>query len=281
VFVAKEYILGLDYRGQEYCHGHDNMAKLSQANRWYEDQVAQLLRASGWEVIPPSRVPGGADLIIIIRRGNLQYVVAIKRAAESRRDRIVPLLAEAILQAQGYAHKIPGARPLAIVGSPQLSQSVVGQALEFQQEYAQDVAVGFLDERGFRVFRAEGLELLNSAPQEICYVRCTFRYLADGVARENTVTVGGTIFTSSSRKYFAPKLTVATMRTWIAHHPAGSTLAIHHNPSDSTIISMAGADSELRTTSLSDQLWFGASALGGAVIVVIAKTLKKQCLVTK
>jgi DNA-binding MarR family transcriptional regulator len=141
------------------------MPRLFQAEKWYEDQMAQLLRASGWEVISPPQVPGDADLII--RSGNLQYVVELKRAAESRRDRIVPLLAEAILQAQAYAHKIPGARPLAIIASPQLSQSVVDQALAFQQEYAQDVCVGFLDERGFRAFRAEGLELLNSSPQEI------------------------------------------------------------------------------------------------------------------
>ena len=43
----------------------------------------------------------------------------------------------------------------------------MNQGLAFQQEYAQDVGVGFLDERGFRVFRGEGLEPLNSSPQEI------------------------------------------------------------------------------------------------------------------
>ena len=68
-------------------------------------QIAQLLRASGWEIISHSQVPGYADLLI--RMGNLQYVVEVKRTAESRRGRIVPLLAEAILQAQAYAHKIP------------------------------------------------------------------------------------------------------------------------------------------------------------------------------
>ena len=165
VFQGQVYILGLDYHGHECYHGHDNMPKLIQAEKWYEDQIAQLLRASDWEIISRPKVPAGADLLI--RSGNLQYVVEVKRAAESRRDRIVPLLAEAILQAQAYAHKIPGARPLAIIASPQLSQSVVDQALAFQREYAQDVGVGFLDESGFRVFRAEGLELLNSSPQEI------------------------------------------------------------------------------------------------------------------
>jgi hypothetical protein len=61
----------------------------------------------------------------------------------------------------------PGSRPLAIIASRRLSQSVVNQGIAFQQEYAPDVSVGFLDERGFRVFRREGLEPLNSSPGEI------------------------------------------------------------------------------------------------------------------
>jgi DNA-binding MarR family transcriptional regulator len=162
---GQEWSLGLDYHGQEYYHGHDNMPRLAQAGKWYVDQVAQLLRASGWKIISQPNVLGSADLLI--RMGHLQYVVEVKRAAESRRDRIVPLLAEAILQAQAYAHKIPGAQPLAIIASPRLSQSVVNQGLAFQQEYALHVGVGFLDERGFRVFHGEGLEPLNSSPQEI------------------------------------------------------------------------------------------------------------------
>jgi DNA-binding MarR family transcriptional regulator len=141
------------------------MPKLPKAEKQHEDQLAQMLRASGWEVISRPHVPADADLLI--RSGDFEYVVEVKRAAESRRDRIVPLLAEAILQAQGYAREIPGARPLAIIASPHLSRSVVDQALQFQQEYAHDVGVGFLDDRGFRVFRAPGLELLNSSPQEI------------------------------------------------------------------------------------------------------------------
>src|SRR4029077_2422012 len=109
--------------------------------------LAQMLRECGWEVFP--RAPGQPDLII--KKDNLQYAVELKRAPESRRDRVVPLLAEAILQARAYAHKIPSARPLAIIASPHLSPAVVDQAIEFQQAHASDVAVGFFDDRGFRV----------------------------------------------------------------------------------------------------------------------------------
>ena len=141
------------------------MAKRRKAEQEYESQFVDLLQGSGWEVRRQPRHPGEADLAI--KNGDLQYVVELKRAAESRRDRVIPLLAEAILQAEAHARKVPHARPLAIVASPQLSPAVVNQALEFQKHYAPRVAVGFLDDRGFRVFRGSGLESLNSPPSEI------------------------------------------------------------------------------------------------------------------
>jgi len=141
------------------------MPKSHKPEQQYENQLAQMLRDSGWEVFPRPHAPGQADLII--KKDNLQYAVELKRAPESRRDRVVPLLAEAILQAQAYAHRIPPARPLAIIASPHLSPAVVDQAIEFQQAHASDVAVGFFDDRGFRVFRAPGLESLNSSSPEI------------------------------------------------------------------------------------------------------------------
>lgn len=141
------------------------MPRAHKAEHQYESQLAQMLRDAGWEVLPRPRVPGEADLII--KRGNFEYAVELKRAPESRRDRVLPLLAEAVLQAQAHASKIPPAYPLAIIASPHLSPAVVDHALEFQQAYASDVAVGFIDDRGFRVFRAPGLESLNSSPQEI------------------------------------------------------------------------------------------------------------------
>ena len=141
------------------------MPKVSKPERAYENQLVDLFRDSGWEVRREPQVPGEADLVV--KNGNREYAIELKRAPESRRDRVVPLLAEAILQPQAYAHKLPQAHALAIIASPYLSSAVVEQALEFHHNYAPDVAVGFLDDRGFRVFRAPGLESLNSPPPEI------------------------------------------------------------------------------------------------------------------
>src|SRR5579872_359306 len=141
------------------------MPKLLKIEREYEEQLVRMLHDSGWEIFRKPSFLGKAD--VLAKKGNVKYAIELKRAPESRRDRVVPLLAEAILQAQAHAQKIPQARGLAIIASPHLSSAVVEQALEFQHNYAPDVAVGFFDDRGFRVFRAPGLESLNSPAPRI------------------------------------------------------------------------------------------------------------------
>src|SRR5258708_1389896 len=74
------------------------MAKSHKPEQQYENQLAQIFRDSGWEVIPRPHAPSQEDLII--KKDDLEYAVELKRAPESRRDRVVPLLAEAILHAQ-------------------------------------------------------------------------------------------------------------------------------------------------------------------------------------
>jgi DNA-binding MarR family transcriptional regulator len=140
------------------------MPKIPVAELRYEAQLAQMLRDAGWEVLRHPQAPPKIDLLI--KKDHHEYAVQIKHAAESRRDRMIPLLAEAILQAQCHARELPQ-EPLAVIASPHLSPSVVDQALEFQQVYAPNVAVGFFDESGLRCFRAPGLESLNSPAPEI------------------------------------------------------------------------------------------------------------------
>lgn len=132
------------------------MPKVPKAVQEYERQLVRMLQDSSWEVFRKPSFLGEAD--VLAEKGNLKYAIELKRAPESRRDRVVPLLAEAILQAQAHAHKVPQARALAIIASRHLSSAVVDQALEFHHNYGPGVAVGFFDDRGLRVFRAPGLE---------------------------------------------------------------------------------------------------------------------------
>ena len=123
-----------------------------------EQRVADLFRRAGWKV---SRQPSAGDLRadLLARRGEYSYVVEVKSAPEGRRDRLLPLLAQAILQARTFAQRSqePMA-PLAIVGATRVSERLARDLDRFIQEYAPDSAVGLVDMEGFQWFRGPGLD---------------------------------------------------------------------------------------------------------------------------
>jgi hypothetical protein len=111
---------------------------------------------------------------------------------------------------------------------------------------------------------------------ESSYVRCTLDYQTGGLARENTINVGSRIFSSPSGKYPFLGVTVAAMRNWIARHPPGSTLTVHYDPSNPGNISMAGADSELRTDSPKDRFQLGMlGTVSGFAMLLLLRIARK------
>jgi hypothetical protein len=92
-------------------------------------------------------------------------VVEVKRSSEGRRDRLIPLLSQAILEAQAVARRFPApVVPLAVVGAGHVSLSVAGKLQQFAAHNAPEVAVGVIDADGLRVFSGHGLEVLNAQP---------------------------------------------------------------------------------------------------------------------
>ncbi len=74
-----------------------------------ESLVAEVFRNGGWRVFEqPVAGQGKADLIA--EYAGKKYVVEIKRSSEGRKDRLIPLASQAILQAQEAARKMPGGR---------------------------------------------------------------------------------------------------------------------------------------------------------------------------
>src|SRR5581483_8020479 len=124
-----------------------------------ENLLAEAFRHAGWRV---QEEPRSDPCDLIVRKGDLQYGVEIKRASEGRPDRLVPLISQAILHAQKYAsalgHQVS---PLAVVWAPRVSESAAAQIREFVEENAPGVAVGVFDGEGFRSFAGPGLEFLN------------------------------------------------------------------------------------------------------------------------
>jgi hypothetical protein len=125
--------------------------------------VANLFREDGWKVHEEPREKNVAPDFLVLGHGK-KLVVELKRASEGRKDRVIPLLSQAALEAVHYSRVIPGHPvPVAIVGANRISDSVAEEAKRFIRERAPAVAIGVLDLEGLRLFAGHGLESLSSA----------------------------------------------------------------------------------------------------------------------
>lgn len=123
--------------------------------------VSDMFRRAGWRV---HREPVRARRPDLIVEGEgRRYVIEIKRAPESRRDRLIPLMSQAILEAQAAAQVAQSSElPVAIVFVPYVSESMAEEAFSFAFDHAPQVGVGLVDGQGFRRFRGLGLEQFNA-----------------------------------------------------------------------------------------------------------------------
>lgn len=129
---------------------------------FFETLIENLFSQNGGRTL---RQPAASDnrVDMIVEAGGNKYVIELKQAAEGRRDRLIPLLSQAILQAQAAARRFPKtARPVAIVAARHISHSVAEQVKLFAMRYAENVGVGIIDSEGLRLFRGYGLERFNS-----------------------------------------------------------------------------------------------------------------------
>jgi hypothetical protein len=89
----------------------------------------------------------------------------LKVCSEGRRDRLVALLAQAILEARAAAQASGSqAVPLAVVAAPAIPRSAVDGLMSFRAEVAPDATVGIFDLEGLRRFVGPGLENLVAVP---------------------------------------------------------------------------------------------------------------------
>jgi hypothetical protein len=124
--------------------------------------VGELFQAAGWKVLVEPQMSEERPDLIAERKGE-KLVIEIKRASEGRRDRIIPLLSQAVLEVRRMASQIPGRSiPVAIVVAQHIPESVAKPAWEFARRYAPDVAIGLVDLDGWQSFTGHGLEKLNS-----------------------------------------------------------------------------------------------------------------------
>jgi hypothetical protein len=130
----------------------------------YLDLLVELFEQDGWQVKrEASFVEKGTGLAI--SRGSLGYTVALKVSSEGRRDRLVPFLSQAILEARAAASVAPDKpAPLAVIAAPSIPRSTAEELIHFRSRVAPDAAVGIFDREGLRRFVGSGLEKLTAAP---------------------------------------------------------------------------------------------------------------------
>jgi hypothetical protein len=88
----------------------------------------------------------------------------VKNAPEGRRDRLIPLLAQAILQAKAASERnAQHIAPLAVVGAKRVPDRLAKELDLFAQDYAPGVSVGIFDQEGLQWFRGPGLESLSAS----------------------------------------------------------------------------------------------------------------------
>jgi len=128
----------------------------------FDNLLTKTLRKAGWHVKQSPRSPdNGAD--IVARNGKNIYVFQLKALSESRKDRAIPLISQAILEAQRAAARITGSvTPVAVLASDHVSDSLSEHVKDFALRNAPDVGVGIIDAGGFRHFAGHGLEVLNA-----------------------------------------------------------------------------------------------------------------------
>jgi hypothetical protein len=125
--------------------------------------LADFFHARGWSVQIEQPYRSDSEVVVadlVIRKAARAYAVEVKSAAEGRADRIVPLWAQASLQASKIA-EARGLAPLAVVAAPEIGPRAAEQVMSFAQRYSSEVAAGVLDFAGLRYFRGPEIDYVQ------------------------------------------------------------------------------------------------------------------------
>ena len=128
----------------------------------FVDLLAKALQKTGWHVEqPPESADRAADIVAL--QGKEIYVFELKASSEARKDRAIPLISQAILEAQRAAGQVSDrAIPVAVLASAHVPDSLAEDVKDFALRNASDVGVGVIDASGFRRFVGHGLDALNA-----------------------------------------------------------------------------------------------------------------------
>ncbi len=153
---------------ESFGHAGDFAVRRRDSSRSSSGDFARLLadvfRRARWRIHRRSST-GDAPPNLIVEGGGRRYLFEVMRAAEGRRDRLIPLLSQAILQARAAAHRFQeGVVPVAVVAAERIPPSVAEQVKQFGAQYAPETGIGIIDAHGLRGFAGHGLEVFDARP---------------------------------------------------------------------------------------------------------------------
>ncbi|RRH86626.1 hypothetical protein EH244_20755 [Variovorax beijingensis] len=147
-----------------------------------ESLVGELFRDHGWKTDFPREIHSDPNTNpdILVTQGRYVYAIEVKAPAESRADRVIPILSQALLQAKFQAKytrskSYPPAevRPLAVICLDHANPGLIEQIMNFSEKHAPEVAVGIVSHDGIRRFIGPGLEGMNEEPEDVAHFRGT------------------------------------------------------------------------------------------------------------
>ncbi len=130
-----------------------DQAGSSGLGRQLVEHLSAAFRNAGWKVVS---VSGARKADLVVAHGPKRYVLEVKVARESRRAEVQGALADAILRSKSAARAI-GAKPLAVVGAPHISDAMAAALRDYAREYADGCAHGLVDLRGRLELHGPGL----------------------------------------------------------------------------------------------------------------------------
>lgn len=126
--------------------------------------LTEVFRNAHWRVRRLSKLKDSVP-DLIVEAGQKTYAVIVRRASEGRRDRLLPLLSQAILEVQAISRTTPRpSLPIAVVAAPRISPTVAEHLKQFARRHAPKTGIGIIDGEGLREFSGAGLEQLNIGP---------------------------------------------------------------------------------------------------------------------
>jgi hypothetical protein len=116
-------------------------------------QLASVFDQLGAVYTEAEQSLAGPDMGGEIIKDGVRYAVEVKSLSEGRTDRVIPLLSQAILQAQRYAAERKGAKPMAILYVAQAPDSMFKKVIDFIDAYRPRAAIAIVTPDGVSLVR--------------------------------------------------------------------------------------------------------------------------------